>query len=199
MADKTAPSTATPEPTNEELAAFVAERRRKQQNQKTVEIVNFTLTPISIMPRGKGQARVLPLQRVEVPEGYWKQLQTHWKPRHGEKFNPVLYRHIQFVPLAKPGEAISEFEDKASGRKFQTCKQIGSYKNGTRQKGIELSVHQAQALIARLSTSEMIERYLVIDQRPLVQVYGYHVLQRRQAEERALRGEGRNLLNPQQA
>lgn len=196
MADKT-PATAPVDATNEELQAFIAERRRREQNKEMVTIVNFTLMPISIMPQGKNQVKVMPLQKIDVPSGFFKQLQAYWKPKHGEKFNPVTYRAVQFVPLAKPGEAISQFEDKASGRKFETCKQIGSYKNGTRQKGIELSVHQAQALIARFSTSEMVERYLAIDQRPMVQVYGYHVLQRRQAEERALRGEGR--LSPQTA
>ena len=179
-----------------DLQRFADQKRAEQVRRSLVEIVNITLRPISIMPpsaNGKGAPliRVEPFQTLAVPDAYFQQIKGAWKRKHGEKFNPVTYREPQFDLVAKVGDSTTSFKDKSTGREFDTCKQIGTYKSRTRQKGINLSVAQAQGLIGRLSNVEMLREYLSIDLRPMVQVYGSFVLQRREKELELMQGLGR--------
>lgn len=91
--------------------------------------------------------------------------------------NPALRQRVFLVREPAEGTEITEIQ--AMGDKYKTCKFAGSVEDGTKQVHpypLVHSVYQAQMHLLSLSDIARIERYLTIDERPLVQTYGRDLL-----------------------
>lgn len=91
--------------------------------------------------------------------------------------NPALRQRKFLFTEPDAGTELSTIQ--AMGDTYKTCKFAGSVEDGTKQMHpypLVHSVYQAQLHLLSLSDIARIERYLTIDERPLVQAYGRDLL-----------------------